>query len=137
MPNEPVPARPLTAVTAAMVAERAGTSVATVSLVANGKDAGRVSTANAERVRRAIDDLGYVGDHAARALSRGTSDLIVLVAPDSSNPFFSDVVSGIRAEVGERFQLLLSVTGPGEVPRAADLSLLAGLRPAGLIVAAP
>lgn len=120
-----------------MVAERAGTSVSTVSLVANGKDAGRVSRANAERVRQAIKELGYVGDHVARALSRGTSDIVVLVTPDTSSPFFAGVIAGIRAELGQDYQLLLSVTDLGDVPTAGDLSLLAGLRPAGLIVDAP
>ncbi|MGG7462958.1 LacI family DNA-binding transcriptional regulator [Plantibacter sp. YIM 135347] len=124
-------------VTAAMVAERAGTSVATVSLVANGKHEGRVSQPNVERVREAIAELNYVADHAAQALATGTSNIVLLVTPDASNPFFGSVISGIRAELGTAYQLLVSVTGEGNVPTAAGLSQLAALRPAGLLVDAP
>ena len=45
-------------VTAAMVAEHAGVSTATVSLVANGKTQGRVSAANEAKVLDAIRELG-------------------------------------------------------------------------------
>ncbi|MFZ4894953.1 LacI family DNA-binding transcriptional regulator [Plantibacter sp. Mn2098] len=124
-------------VTAAMVAARAGTSVATVSLVANGKHEGRVSVRNVERVRAAIDALGYVADHAAQSLATGTSNIVVLVTPDASNPFFGSVISGIRAELGTPYQLLVSVTGEGRVPTAAGLGQLSALRPAGLLVEAP
>lgn len=120
-----------------MVAERAGTSLATVSLVANGKDAGHVSAQNAERVRQAIADLGYVVDHAARALASGSSNLVVFVTPDASNPYFGAVIRGLRAGLGDAYQLLVSVTGEGDVPTVAALSRLAALRPAGVVVDAP
>lgn len=120
-----------------MVAERAGTSVATVSLVANGKDAGHVSAQNAERVRQAIAELGYVADHAARALASGSSNLVVFVTPDASNPYFGAVIRGLRAGLGDAYQLLVSVTGEGDVPTAAALGRLAALRPAGVVVDAP
>ncbi|MBD8103990.1 LacI family DNA-binding transcriptional regulator [Plantibacter sp. CFBP 8775] len=120
-----------------MVAERAGTSVATVSLVANGKDAGHVSAQNAERVRQAIAELGYVADHAARALASGSSNLVVFVTPDASNPYFGAVIRGLRTGLGDAYQLLVSVTGEGDVPTAAALGRLAALRPAGVVVDAP
>ncbi|MFF1574745.1 LacI family DNA-binding transcriptional regulator [Leifsonia sp. NPDC058292] len=124
-------------VTAATVAERAGLSIATVSLVLNNKTQGRVSEANIARVQAAVDELGYVIDRGASALARGRSDLVILVAPDLSNPFFGAVIRGISAELGDRFQLVLSVTESGVQPTAADLRRFAGLRPAGLLVDAP
>ncbi|MCJ1715928.1 LacI family DNA-binding transcriptional regulator [Curtobacterium sp. VKM Ac-2922] len=124
-------------VTAAMVAERAGTSIATVSLVVNGKDRGRVSTANVARVRAAVDELGYVVDHAASSLARGSGDLVVLIAPDLSNPFFAEVIRGVRDTLGDRFQLVLSVTERGAQPGIADVRRFERLRPAGILVDAP
>ncbi|WP_323743200.1 LacI family DNA-binding transcriptional regulator [Curtobacterium sp. VKM Ac-1395] len=124
-------------VTAAMVAERAGTSIATVSLVVNGKDRGRVSVPIATRVRDAVDELGYVVDHAASSLARGSGDLVVLIAPDLSNPFFAEVIRGVRDTVGDRFQLVLSVTERGEQPVDADVRRFERLRPAGILVDAP
>ncbi len=120
-----------------MVAERAGTSIATVSLVVNGKDRGRVSVPIATRVRDAVEELGYVVDHAASSLARGSGDLVVLIAPDLSNPFFAEVIRGVRDTIGDRFQLVLSVTERGEQPVDADVRRFERLRPAGILVDAP
>ncbi|WP_254787103.1 LacI family DNA-binding transcriptional regulator [Curtobacterium sp. MCBA15_001] len=134
MPN-PTPSSPR--VTARMVAERAGTSIATVSLVVNGKERGRVSTPIVARVRAAVDELGYVVDHAASSLARGSGDLVVLIAPDLSNPFFAEVIRGVRDTLGERFQLVLSVTERGSQPGLEDVRRFERLRPAGILVDAP
>lgn|GEM_PF-492713 len=119
------------------MAAHAGLSIATVSLVLNGKTDGRVSPVNIERVRAAVAELGYVVDQGASALARGRSDLVVLVAPDLSNPFFGSVIQGIEQELGPRFQLVLSVTESGVQPSASDVRRFAGLRPAGYLVDAP
>lgn len=132
-PERPVSRR----VTAALVAERAGVSTATVSLVANGKSAGRVSAANEERVRDAIRELGYVVDGIGSSLARGVSSTVILVAPDISNPFFARVIAGVRAALGGDYQLLLSVTDAGQLPSAVETRRLLSLRPAGLLVDAP
>jgi LacI family transcriptional regulator len=124
-------------VTAADVAALAGTSVATVSLVANGKTKGRISAENITRVEAAIAELGYVVDHAASALARGSADVVILVAPDLSNPYYGDVVTGITSVLGERYQLLLSVTTAGVQPTARALRRFVSLRPAGLLIDAP
>ncbi|WP_426997274.1 LacI family DNA-binding transcriptional regulator [Pseudarthrobacter sp. N5] len=124
-------------VTAAMVASRAGVSTATVSLVANGKTRGRVSEDNISRVRQAIAELGYVVDGIGSSLAKGVSSIVILVAPDISNPFFAKVIAGVRESLGSDYQLLLSVTDAGEFPRADDVRKLLALRPAGLLVDAP
>ena len=124
-------------ITAAMVAARAGVSTATVSLVANGKTAGRVSEDNIYRVREAIAELGYVVDGIGSSLARGVSSIVILVAPDISNPFFAKVIAGARESLGSEYQLLLSVTEAGQFPQADDVRRLMSLRPAGLLVDAP
>ncbi len=129
--------RPASRATAADVAALAGTSVATVSLVANGKTKGRVGAETIERVTGAIESLGYVVDHAASALARGSADIVVMVAPDLANPYYGDVIRGVTEVLGDRLQLLLSVTGTGKQPSPAVMSRLVGLRPAGLLVDAP
>ena len=124
-------------ITAAMVAARAGVSTATVSLVANGKTAGRVSEDNVSKVREAIAELGYVVDGIGSSLAKGVSSIVILVAPDISNPFFAKVIAGVRESLGSQYQLLLSVTEAGEFPQADDVRRLMSLRPAGLLVDAP
>lgn len=119
------------------MAKLAGTSIATVSLVVNNKTAGRVSEPNIERVRAAIDELGYVVDHTASSLARGTSNIVIMVAPDFSNPFYGRVITGVKDELGAEYQLLLSVTPDGRNPNAEDVRRLLALRPAGILVEAP
>ena len=135
LPRATVPVR--RRVTAAMVADHAGVSTATVSLVANGKTHGRVSAANEAKVLASIKELGYVIDSIGSSLSRGVSTTIIMVAPDISNPFFAKVIAGVRSALGSNYQLLLSVTDSGQLPSAADTRRLLGLRPAGLLVDAP
>lgn len=124
-------------VTAAMVAAHAGVSTATVSLVANGKSSGRVSAKNEQRVREAIRELGYFVDSIGSSLAKGVSSLVVLVAPDISNPFFAKVIAGVRSDLASDYQLMLSVTDAGVSPSASETRKILGLRPAGLLVHAP
>jgi LacI family transcriptional regulator len=74
------------------VAARAGVSVGTVSNVMNWPD--KVSSATVERVQRAIDELGFVRNDAARQLRAGRSHAIGLVILDIGNPFFTDLARG-------------------------------------------
>jgi LacI family transcriptional regulator len=120
-----------------MVASKAGVSVATVSLVASGKTDGRVSAETVARVQRAIHDLSYVVNRVASSLATGSSNFVILVAPDISNPFFARVIAGVREALGSSYQLLLSVTDSGQMPRAESVRELLAFRPAGLLVDAP
>lgn len=120
-----------------MVGARAGVSAATVSLVTNGKTAGRVSRENIAKVQEAISALGYIVDGLGSSLAKGRSNIVILVAPDVSNPFYAKVIAGIREEIGESYQLLLSVSEAGRTPEPAAVRNLLALRPAGLLVDAP
>src|SRR4029450_1355396 len=79
------------------VAERAGVSVGTVSNVLNRPEA--VAPATRERVRRAIDELGFVRNESARHLRAGRSRTLGLVVLDVTNPFFTDVARGVEEAV--------------------------------------
>lgn len=78
------------------VAQRAGVSVGTVSNVLNRP--GEVSVDSVERVTRAIDELGYVRNDAARKLRAGVSTTVGFVVLDGQNPFYNDVVRGAEDE---------------------------------------
>jgi DNA-binding LacI/PurR family transcriptional regulator len=83
-------------VTSVDVAECAGVSQSTVSLVFSGKGQGRVSEATQEHVRRCARELGYRPNVAAQALRLGTSRAVALLVPDITNPFFSRVLRGAQ-----------------------------------------
>jgi DNA-binding LacI/PurR family transcriptional regulator len=116
---EPTPgARP----TLEAVAARAGVSRATVSRVVNG--AAGVRTPLAEKVRRAVEELGYIPNHAARTLvTRRTGAVAVIIAEPEfrifSDPFFEQQVRGISREltVHDSQLVLLWVEGPGDYDR--------------------
>ena len=67
--------------TLAMVAQRAGVSVATVSYVLNDKPSGRIPESTKTLVRRAAADLGYTPNVAAQALRTGKSRVVLFIIP--------------------------------------------------------
>ncbi|GAA4140775.1 LacI family DNA-binding transcriptional regulator [Actinomadura keratinilytica] len=101
------------------VAQAAGVSQSTVSLVLGGKWPGRVSPATARTVRRAAERLGYRPNLAARNLRLGTTRTVLLVVPTPSSTFFGSVYTG-AAEVAARHGFGVVVypwpddTGPGD-----------------------
>ncbi|MFB7371252.1 LacI family DNA-binding transcriptional regulator [Streptomyces sp. NPDC056222] len=106
------------------VAERAGVSRATVSRVVNG-GAG-VREALAEKVRKAVEELGYIPNHAARTLvtRRNGAVAVIIAEPEFrifSDPFFEQQVRGISRELTlhDAQLVLLWVEGPGDHERIA------------------
>ncbi len=97
------------------VAARAGVSRATASRVVNGMP---VTPTSAESVRRAVEELGYVPNHAARTLVTQRTDLIALVLPETTTRVFSDdqffpgVIQGVsqQLEAADK-QLVLMLAG--------------------------
>lgn len=92
------------AVTLSDVAAAAKVSRATVSRVVNGTK--HVEAPVATRVRQAIDELGYIPNHAARTLTTRRTDMVALVTgePDARffhDPFFAGIVRGAASELAE------------------------------------
>ncbi|MCV2393159.1 LacI family transcriptional regulator [Actinotalea sp. M2MS4P-6] len=68
-------------VTSADVARAAGVSRTTVSYVLNGTPGTAISEATRQRVLDAAERIGYAPSATARALRRGTTDLVLVVLP--------------------------------------------------------
>ena len=83
--------------TIAKVAERAGVSRTTVSHVVN--HASRVSKPLRERVQAAIDELGYVPNRQAQSLRTGRTNVVALLTADIHNPFYTEMVRTVQAEL--------------------------------------
>jgi LacI family transcriptional regulator len=79
-------------ITIADVAARAGVSKTTVSRVLNGK--GELDIATASRVRKVIDELGYVPSARAVGLARGRTRIVGMLVPSLTWPWIGDVVQG-------------------------------------------
>ena len=77
------------------VAERAGVSKSLVSLVLRGSD--QVRPEKREAVLRAMDELGYRPNAAARSLSEQRTRTVGVLLHDLRNPWFVDLLDGLNS----------------------------------------
>ena len=116
--------------TLAQVARHAGVSVASVSRALNGGSASRDTV---ERVRAAVNELGYVPDATARLLKLGHTPSIACAVPDIANPIYVEMVKAMEAVAKrEGFRLTLISVGSdaGEISdlvRSMDRGFADGL----------
>ncbi|MGJ4931788.1 LacI family DNA-binding transcriptional regulator [Bradyrhizobium sp. HKCCYLS2038] len=83
-------------VSLATVATKAGVSVSTVSRIVNGQTH-RASMATVARVREAIAAVGYRPNPVGRALKRGQSQLVAMIAANLDNPAMATIASSTEA----------------------------------------
>nr|WP_311289772.1 LacI family DNA-binding transcriptional regulator [Paenibacillus glycanilyticus] len=81
------------------VAKEAGVSIATVSLVINGK--GKISEERREEIRQIMARMGYKPSMIASALTGKKTYALGLLVPDISNPFFAEIARAVEDE-GQR-----------------------------------
>ncbi|CAM5495373.1 LacI family transcriptional regulator OS=Streptomyces tendae OX=1932 GN=F3L20_16525 PE=4 SV=1 [Streptomyces tendae] len=100
------------------VAKAAGVHRSTVSRAFSKPDAVRAATR--EHVLRVAAELGYSMNPLAQALRRGSSNLVPLIVPDLTNPFFAELARTTAAAAGARgYQLMLCITN-GDAGQTAD-----------------
>ncbi len=78
------------------VARLAGVSIATVSAVLTGKKP--VSAERRRRIEESMRALDYHPDHVARSLKMGSTNVVGMVIPDVTNPFFTELMQGAEEE---------------------------------------
>jgi LacI family transcriptional regulator len=79
--------------TLADVAEQAGVSRATVSLVLRGSPL--VAESTRVKVRAVLDEIGYVYNRSAASMRAARSRTVGLLIPGLSNPFFAEMAAGV------------------------------------------
>ncbi|MDR7303748.1 LacI family DNA-binding transcriptional regulator [Haloactinomyces albus] len=90
------------------VARRAGVSLATASRVLNGS-ARNVGEDLQQRVRSAAEQLNYSPSAPAQAMARGGTNVVGLVVPDISDPYFSTTAASIM-RVAEPHELIIALS---------------------------
>jgi LacI family transcriptional regulator, repressor for deo operon, udp, cdd, tsx, nupC, and nupG len=91
------------------VAARAEVSTATVSRVLSNPE--KVAEATRRRVLKAVDQLGYSPNAAAKSLRTLTTRKLLVTVPDIANPFFSLIIQGIEeAALREGYSVMLGDT---------------------------
>jgi LacI family transcriptional regulator len=115
------------------IARLAGVSLGTVSHVLN--DSARVREAVRERVLKAVHEVGYQPSQLARALRRDKTNMVGMIIPDITNPFFPAVVRGAEdVAFSNGFRLILCNTDNDHSKELVHLNELRTYLPAGLIV---
>lgn len=95
------PRQPVARATIADVARASGVSTTTVSHVLTGKRP--VAAPTRERVQKAVRKLKYRPNHVARNLRVGSSQMVAVVLPDITNPFYSQVTRGLADFLGDTY----------------------------------
>ncbi|WP_408007000.1 LacI family DNA-binding transcriptional regulator [Pseudalkalibacillus sp. A8] len=96
-------------ITIADVANHAGLSRATVSRVINNRP--YVSEEKKKLVRNAMDELGYYPNSSAQRLRNQKTNIIAVLVPRLTNPFFINIIEGIEKIATESgLQLLICQT---------------------------
>jgi LacI family transcriptional regulator len=115
------------------VSALAGVSAKTVSRVVNGDPA--VAPATVERVKAAIQELGYMPNPVARSLRVGRDDAIGLVVENLADPFMAEVANAVE-EIARERGMFVVITSSGYAPENERPAVtgLSHRRVAGLII---
>lgn len=97
------------------VARRAGVSTALVSFYLSGSQS--VSAESQERIRAAIDELGYVPNGLARSLRLRRTGVVGIVVPYLTNPTFAIMASSAEETLARHGYLLITCSSGGSRER--------------------
>ena len=116
------------------VARRAGVGAATVSRVINGGQ--NVSPRTLAAVQKAIEELGYHPNQAARSLKGARTKTIGLIVPSVADPFFSTAAAAIQNVARRHGTLVLLAASDNQHAREREqITTLIQRRIDGLILA--
>jgi LacI family transcriptional regulator, gluconate utilization system Gnt-I transcriptional repressor len=122
-----------TAPTMADVAERAGVSTMTVSRAL--KDGASIAKDTRNRIKKAVDDLGYVLDQSAGSLSSKRTGFVAALIPSINNSNFADTARGLTdALEGAGLQLLLGYTDYSTEKEEELIESMLRRRPEAIVV---
>jgi LacI family transcriptional regulator len=121
------------------IAKHLEVSIATVSLVLNGKaKEKRISDALAQRVLRYVEEVGYKPNQLAKSLRTGKTHVIGLMVEDIANPFFATVAALIEKKALARGYRIIYCSTNNDTAKARDLLTMFQERHAdGYILALP
>ncbi|MEU2660094.1 LacI family DNA-binding transcriptional regulator [Streptomyces sp. NPDC007325] len=119
------------------VAARAGVGRGTVSRVINGSP--KVSEQAKAAVEKAVAELGYVPNRAARALAGSRTDAVALVVPETearlfAEPYFLDIIRGVSSELAAADKQLLLTLIRSDQERQRFEQYLAAQRVDGVLL---
>lgn len=115
------------------VAKLANVSISTVSLVLNNN--GYVSDETRKKITKAMEELNYVPNELARNLYHSKTNIIGIILPDISHPFFGKYAKYVEMELYARgYKTMLCSTAQKENGEKEYLNMLKRQMMDGIIV---
>lgn len=116
------------------IANKAGVSAMTVSRVIN--NTGKISDKTRAKVRRVMDELGYVPNQMARSLVLQQSRLLFLLITDITNPFYTTIARGAEDAAMKHGYRLLFGNSDESLDKEKDyLDTILATRADGVLIA--
>ncbi|MEW9669542.1 LacI family DNA-binding transcriptional regulator [Ammoniphilus sp. 3BR4] len=120
-------------VTLQQVAEHAGVSRATASLIVRGSES--ISKETREKVLKSMKELGYVYDRIAANLRSQNSSTVGLIISEIGNPFFSEMLVGVHQALDKEGYTVILGTSFDSLDKQHDLlSTMLEYRAGGVII---
>jgi LacI family transcriptional regulator len=124
---------PTKSITIHDVAKHAGVSVGTVSRVLSKNET--VKQPILLRVNQSIAALNYKPNLAARALRANRVDIIGVIVPDITNPFFAQVAQDIETAASRHgYAVMLATSHNDTAIEARQMSAIVDRSPAGIVL---
>lgn len=118
------------------VARQAEVSSATVSRFFNSP--GMLSARTAQRVRDAVERLGYVPNLLAGALASSRTRLVAAVIPEISQSLFASTIQSLSDTLADKgYGVMLGLTGAHDEHVDRQILAIIGRRPEGIILTGP
>ena len=121
------------------IASDLGVSIATVSIVLNGKNTnGRVSEETSKKILQRAEELNYTPNSFAKGLKMGKSKTIGLIVADISNVFFGKLALYIQNEAEKNgYAVIIANTNEESSEMDKLVKLLKSRQVDGLIITPP
>lgn len=115
------------------IAQAAGVSITTVSKILNNVDM-HISEATREKVLGLVQEYNYIPNQIAKGLRSNNSNTIGIVTYDISDPYASEIVSGIEYVCKENgISVLVCNASPEKASEIEDLRFLSSKMVDGII----
>ncbi|MEM1262904.1 MAG: LacI family DNA-binding transcriptional regulator [Pseudomonadota bacterium] len=115
------------------IAAAADVDPSTVTRALQGSE--RVKAETRQRISALASQMGYVPNMAARTLVTQRSQLLGLVVPDMTNPFFAALARGVEEEAAsQQLQVLIRNTDGNEVAEREAIQFFLELKVDGLLI---
>ena len=107
------------------IAEAAGVSISTVSLVLNGRDAGRVKAPLAALIREKADELGYTVNPLARSLRTCRTRILGFISEEvATTPYAGGIILGAQDAASTYGYMIITVSTDGKASEENEIATL-------------